>query len=145
MPEIELRINKDDFKAKLGIKDGKNGKDGKTPVKGVDYFDGQKGDPGESIVGLEGPPGPPGESIKGDPGKDGLDGSPDTAFEVRDKLQTLSGGDRLDASYIKNLPKPKVYNSAGRAGIIGVGVYQITVGPNPPLNPSVGDLWVDTN
>lgn len=69
MKEITLKINKEEFKKKLGIKDGKPGKPGKnavvdykriqkdvlkeikvkdgyTPKKGVDYFDGE---PGESI------------------------------------------------------------------------------------------------
>lgn len=31
-------------------------------------------------------------------------GSPDTAIQVRDKLSTLTGNDRLDASHIKNIP-----------------------------------------
>ena len=54
--------------------DGKDGKDGYTPVKGKDYFDGEKGDPGE--------PGKDGytpikgvdyfDGAQGDPGKDGV-------------------------------------------------------------------------
>lgn len=43
-----------------------------------------------------------GESIKGDKGDSG---SPDTAEQVRDKLSSLKGGERLDAKHIKNLPE----------------------------------------
>lgn len=56
------------------------GNDGYTPVKGVDYFDGKDGE-------------------------NGKDGSPDTAEQLRDKLETLEGEERLDAKAIKNLPK----------------------------------------
>lgn len=37
-------------------------------------------------------------------GKDGRDGSPDDPQEIKNKLQSLKGDDRLDASAIKNLP-----------------------------------------
>lgn len=60
--------------------DGKNGKDGYTPVKGKDYFDGKDGKNG----------------------KDGLDGKSATVSItprlVRDKLESLEGDARLDAS-----------------------------------------------
>lgn len=40
-----------------------NGKDGYTPIKGVDYFDGEKGERGEQgPIGLTGPQGPQGET-----------------------------------------------------------------------------------
>lgn len=67
------------------------GKDGYTPIKGVDYFDGEKGEPGEAgkdgytpikgvdyfdgepgIDGAQGPQGEPGD--KGDPGEKGEKG-----------------------------------------------------------------------
>lgn len=41
----------------------------------------------------------------GKPGEKGKDGSPDTAVQVKEKLETLKGDERLDASAIKNLPK----------------------------------------
>lgn len=47
------------------------GEDGYTPIKGVDYFDGEKGDPGEK--GEPGEKGDPGE--KGEPGQDGAPGA----------------------------------------------------------------------
>lgn len=52
----------------------------------------------------------PKDGKDGEDGKDGIgepgkDGSPDTAEVVRNKLETLRGEDRLDASAIKNLPK----------------------------------------
>jgi len=67
--KIDLKIDKDEFRKKLDIKDGE---DGKTPVKGVDY-------------------------------NDGNDGSPDTPEQIRDKLETLEGKERLHADYIDGL------------------------------------------
>ncbi len=43
--------------------------------------------------------------VKGIDYVDGVDGSPDLPEQIRDKLETLSGEERLDASAIKNLPK----------------------------------------
>lgn len=65
---------------KLKTTKGEDGKDGYTPIKGKDYFDGENG-------------------------KDGENGSPDTPEEIREKLETLEGENRLDASAIKNLPE----------------------------------------
>lgn len=42
------------------------------------------------------------DGLDGQPGKDG---SPDTAPQIVDKLESLEGEDRLDASAIKNLPQ----------------------------------------
>lgn len=64
------------------------GEAGKTPVPGVDFP--------LPKDGVAGPVGPKGES--------GIAGSPDTPPEIRDKLQSLQGAERLDASAIKNLP-----------------------------------------
>lgn len=43
------------------------------------------------------------DGIDGIDGKDGKDGSPDTAKEIKDKLETLKGEERLDSSAIKGL------------------------------------------
>lgn len=104
---------------------GAPGKDAYTPVKGVDYFDGKDG---ESIKGDKGADG-----VSPDPKevaklvlskipkpKDGKDGeSPDPAKivqevikqipedkpeEIRDKLSSLEGEERLDIQFIKGLP-----------------------------------------
>jgi hypothetical protein len=61
--------------------------------KAIAFTPGKKGDKGEP--GKQGDPGD-----KGEPGKDG---SPDTAEQVRDKLETLKEEDRLDVSAIKGL------------------------------------------
>lgn len=64
---------------------------------------GPMGPKGESIVGPRGFPGemgPMGE--QGPPGK-GLDGSPDTAEQIRDKLELLEGDERLDIKAIKGI------------------------------------------
>src|SRR3990167_3674632 len=103
---------------------------------------GEIGKPG--VEGPVGPPGPRGEAIKGDmgdigpsgpegpvgqkgdigpAGKDGLDGedgedgSPDTPEDVRDKLQSLKGSNRLDARAIKNLP-----SKSGGGGGAAIGM-----------------------
>ena len=72
--------------------DGKDGKDGRTPIAGVDFpfpENGKDGKDGESIVGLT--------------GKDGKDGSSDVAEDIRNKLELLSGDERLKIEAIKDL------------------------------------------
>lgn len=59
-------------------KDGRHGKDGKNGVDGRDGHDGQDG-------------------------RNGLDGSPDAPQQIVEKLSSLEGDDRLDASAIKGL------------------------------------------
>lgn len=62
--------------------DYRDGSNGKTPIKGVDYFDGEKGD-------------------KGDPGKNG---SPDTAEQIAEKINTLDEKIKIEAIIgLKNL------------------------------------------
>lgn len=88
---------------------GKDGKDSTIP--------GPKGDKGErgeigfqgkqGIQGLKGEKGDRGESgidgLKGEQGEKGKDGSPDTSEQVRDKLESLKGKERLDISAIEGL------------------------------------------
>ena len=79
-------------------KDGKNGKDGYTPQKGIDYQDGEKGEKGE-------------DGLKGEKGEAGKDGSPDTPDQIKEKLSTLKGKERL---HIKNIHGfDEVLNEAG--------------------------------
>lgn len=59
---------------------------------------GDKGDKGDSIIG---PRGTQGEA--GPPGPPGNDGSPDTPEQVRDKLQSLDGENRLDKTAINGI------------------------------------------
>lgn len=75
---------------------GQSGNNGRNGSDGRDGFDGIDGAPG-----INGKDGSDGE--KGDPGENG---SPDTPKEIKEKLESLKGDDRLDASAIKNLPKP---------------------------------------
>lgn len=72
--------------------------------------DGRDGEPGK-----DGDPGPAGA-----PGIPGRDGSPDNPEEVRDKLETLQGDERLDVSAIKGLEKyfGKVYKK-GKDMLVG--------------------------
>lgn len=51
--------------------------------------------------------------LDGKDGVNGKDGSPDTAVQVKEKLETLKGDERLDASAIKNLPKPTMQFGGG--------------------------------
>jgi hypothetical protein len=70
------------------------GEDGYTPIKGIDYFDGKKPTDIE-IENLIKPLIP-----KPIPGKDG---SPDTPFQVRDKLESLEGQERLQITAVNGL------------------------------------------
>lgn len=93
---------------------GDRGEKGSTGAKGKDGKDGRDG-----IDGLNGVDGRDG--VDGKDGKDGLngkDGSPDTAEQVRDKLSSLEGEERLDAKHIKNLPKNIVGGVSGIKEII---------------------------
>jgi hypothetical protein len=63
---------------------GRNGKDGLDGQDGLDGLDGANGENGKD-------------------GADGKDGSPDTAEDIRNKLQSLKDDDRLPASAIKDL------------------------------------------
>lgn len=74
---------------------------------------GEQGSQGESITGLQGPMGLNGEI--GPEGKPGKDGSPDTPIEVRDKLETLEGDERLDRKSIKGLDKVIEQDTLDRA------------------------------
>lgn len=59
----------------------------------------------------------PQDGKKGDTGKDG---SPDTPKEIKGKLETLTGDERLDASAIKNLPKPIIGGGQSYTGLVKV-------------------------
>lgn len=87
--------------------------------------------------------------------------------EVRDKLESLKDDERLDASAIKNLPKPTrevvsggggLTIGGGSSGIKGVAAgtniivdsnpytpmvtLNITASVAPPANPVFGELWI---
>lgn len=86
-----------------------------------------------------------------------------TPVEVRDKLESLNGEERLDASAIKNLPKAvKTVTSSmgvGAGGISGIMAgtniavdanpytpmvtLDITVSSTAPSNPVVNELWIE--
>ena len=60
----------------------------------------------KAAPGQRGERGEKGEhGFSGRDGFHGRDGSPDTPEEIKSKLESLSGDDRLDASAIKNLPR----------------------------------------
>lgn len=102
---------------------------------------GDKGERGESIVGPEGPQGPQGKSGKdstipgpiGPQGPAGRDGAPDTAEQVRDKIQSLKGDARLDKNAIKGLAEElglimrtiKAKIIAGKDGKAGGGMGNV--------------------
>jgi hypothetical protein len=75
----------------------------------------------------------------------------ETPEETRDKLETLSGEDRLDASAIKNLPKPggttlfggiNQYGGDQRYTKFHEGGSNLTVSDTAPSNPLLNDLWI---
>ena len=108
----------------------RNGADGHTPTKSElqtiirplipKPLKGDKGDPGTTYTIF-------GKSEQGLPGKDG---SPDTPVEVRDKLETLEGDERLDKSAIKgidqieaNIKKIEIRPTGNIVGARGIGLY----------------------
>ena len=96
--ETEISMVKESLKK---IPKATNGSDGYTPIKNIDYFDGKDGKAGkDGKDGIDGKDGKPGKD-----GINGKDGSPDTPQEIRDKLSTLKGRDRLDAKHIQNIDK----------------------------------------
>lgn len=64
----------------------------------------------------------------GKDGEKGKDGSPDTPSQVKDKLESLKGDERLDASAIKNLPK-QVANFGGGDSYTGLAKVDSTDTP----------------
>lgn len=81
--KIETHKPKDGYTPVKG-KDYFDGKDGYTPIKGKDYFDGKDGEDGVTTIIKE---------------EENL-----SKEEIRDRLESLKGQNRLDASAIKNLP-----------------------------------------
>lgn len=104
-PEAVATVLKADTDFKLDVR----GDQGETGEQGPEGPQGPQGAPGrDGKDGKAGPKGPKGD--RGEAGKDGKDGkdgapgqngSPDTAEEVRNKLASLEGDERLDVSAIK--------------------------------------------
>ncbi len=94
---------------------GAKGDTGAQGPRGKQGEQGPKGDTGDTGVGLKGKDGKNGvdgrdgkdgkDGKNGKDGKKGKDGSPDSAKEIRNKLESLEGKLRLDASAISNLDK----------------------------------------
>jgi len=84
---------------------GEQGPPGPPGPKGEKGERGEKGEKGErGPQGPSGPPGPPGPpGPKGEKGDKGDPGSPDTPEQIRDKLESLKGKDRLSIDAIKDL------------------------------------------
>lgn len=78
------------------LRDGKDGQDGQ------DGRDGKDGRPGQDGVnGRDGIDGRDGKN--GRDGRDGKDGSPDTADDIRNKLELLPEGEKLNIDAIEHL------------------------------------------
>lgn len=148
-------------------KDGKDGPQGPIGPQGVSgkSIEGPQGKPG--VQGPKGDKGDKGDrgqsgldadeveiiervSKKVKDGKDGKDGSPDTPEEVRDKLSTLKGEQRLSARHIKDLEnffRTRFVGSGGTnstpqtGGGGGGGLYT----PQGPTNATVGGLLAGTD
>lgn len=86
----------------------------KITAKLLSVKDGTRGDKGDK-----------GDSIQGLPGKNG---SPDKPVEIRNKLETLEGEERLDASAIKNIPVTEKTQVGGFQLIGGSRGIQLMVG-----------------
>ena len=154
---------------------GPQGEPGETIVGpvGPQGPQGSRGERGESMVGPQGEPGVDG--VPGAPGEAGKDGSPDTAEQVRDKLETLQEDDRLDAKAIKNLPQ--AIQQTGKVAVGGIRFFEnladvsipiadkrqdllaqydttnnrwesgiaITVSATEPTSPVLNDIWLDVS
>jgi hypothetical protein len=100
---------------------GETGETGKSIVgpKGEQGVQGIKGERG--LAGKDGRHGLNG--LNGNDGAKGADGSPDKPAEVKKKLETLQGDERLDASAIKNLDRyikketPQRFGAGGGGGM----------------------------
>ena len=125
---------------------GAQGEDGEKGDKGER---GEKGDKGDSIKGEKGDKGDKGDrgeigpqgldgkdgknglnGLDGKDGKDGINGVDGTLLapeEIRNKLETLGGEERLDASAIKNLPNPSFKGGGG-------GILDVLAGDNITVN-----------
>lgn len=106
-------------KGEQGIpgKDGENGKDGKDGKDGSNGKDGANG-----IAGKNGADGKDGID-----GKNGLNGSPDTATQIRDKLEALRGDERLDIAAIKGFEERIGAISQRPVTIFGPGKTKILI------------------
>lgn len=82
--KFDLRINKEQFKKKLGLKDGRDGTVGPRGPQGERGRDGLDGE-------------------EGLPGRDGVDTVKLTGYDLVAMLESMKAGDRLDAKAIKNL------------------------------------------
>lgn len=124
----------------------------------------------------DGMPGKDGkDGASGKDGKDGKDGSPDTAEQIKLKLETLKDENRLDASAIKNLPE--IVEKVQKMPTGGIRFLQqladvalsvadqrqnvilqfkslnnrwevgpaVTVSATEPSNPQELDVWIDAS
>lgn len=105
--------------------------DGKTPVKGKDYFTEKeitdfllKVTPIKGVHYKDGAP--------GEPGKPGRDGTAISAIEVRDKLESLTGRDRLSMRAIRGLEEELKNLGSMKAERVG----GMPIGMGATLNPS---------
>lgn len=123
---------------------------GPKPVAGVDYpipKDGKRGPAGKASQ-IPGPMGPMPVAGKDFPLP--KDGSPDTPQQVRDKLASLKGDERITKDAIKGLAEElaaimsTVRERTGGKQISGGGTH-ITVSATAPSNPHLKQLWVDTS
>lgn len=114
---------------------------------------GDRGDKGErgaigpqGQMGMQGIPGKDGrdgrdgrDGTDGKDGKDGKDGSPDTAEDIRNKLELLSDEERLDAKYIKNLPESVQRTIVERGGFVET---PLKAGTNVTVTKDASGAWV---
>lgn len=112
-----------------GIPKGDRGDDGRDGERGEPGEQGEPGRPGkDGKNGKDGNDGADGrDGLDGKDGQDGRDGSPDTPEQVRDKLASLEGEERLDKKHIKGLDEElKRIESLprGGGGVSALGVRQ---------------------
>ena len=121
--EEKLNVNYITFEKDIKeILESYKNEDKHIPIKGIDYFDGEKGEKGDKgEKGNKGEKGDTGEmGLKGEKGDTGEKGEnadeniiiekvlekipEETSETIKNKLEELKGENRLDAKAIKNLP-----------------------------------------
>lgn len=112
------------------VKSIPKGEDGKNGERGIPGEQGEPGRPGkDGKNGKDGKDGADGrDGLDGKDGQDGKDGSPDTPEQVRDKLASLEGDERLDKKHIKGLDEEltaiRNLPRGGGSGVSALGVRQ---------------------
>lgn len=136
MKEIKLKINKEEFKKKLGIKDGERGLRGLQGLRGPQGLSGKDGERGpQGLRGLQGP--------KGSDGVDGKDVDEKKILrELTKKLPDLKDTMNQYGAVISGSAKMTILNNGER---LSEHVLNLNFGPGLTASYSNGTILVSAN